>query len=129
MPSKDLSRPTELLVVVLWIGWYFGARAALSATPPVEWARVCVALSPLLPTFAAMWCARRALRGLDELEKRVQLEALAFAFMMAIALLWVLGLLELAVTLDPSNWSYRHVWAMLPLFYFVGLALAWRRYK
>jgi hypothetical protein len=38
-------------------------------------------------------------------------------------------LLELAIGLDPKDWSYRHVWIYLPLFYFVGLAIAWRRYK
>jgi len=54
---------------------------------------------------------------------------LAFAFPMAILLLMVLGLLQLAIPLSPEDWSYRHVWSFLPLFYFAGLALAWRKYK
>ena len=57
------------------------------------------------------------------------MEALAFAFPLSIFLLMFLGLLQLAVELSPENWSYRHVWVFLPIFYFAGLALAWRRYK
>jgi hypothetical protein len=43
--------------------------------------------------------------------------------------LMTLGLLQLAVELPVEDWSYRHVWIYLPLFYFAGLGLAWRRYK
>jgi hypothetical protein len=43
-------------------------------------------------------------------------------------LLMALGLLELAVPLSRDDWSYRHVWAMLPILYYGGLALARRRY-
>jgi hypothetical protein len=47
---------------------------------------------------------------------------------MALLLIMTLGLLELAITLNRDDWSYRHVWAMLPLFYLVGIVLARRRY-
>jgi hypothetical protein len=30
--------------------------------------------------------------------------------------------------LSPQDWSYRHVWFFLPLFYFVGLGIARRKY-
>ena len=39
-----------------------------------------------------------------------------------------LGLLEIAMPLDPADWSYRHVWAMMPLLY-IGLWRANRRYQ
>jgi hypothetical protein len=30
----------------------------------------------------------------------------------------------------PSlDWSYRHVWYYLPLFYFIGIVVSWRRYR
>ncbi len=40
-----------------------------------------------------------------------------------------LGLLDLAITLNPDDFSLRHVWAMLPILYYVGLWRAKRRYE
>ncbi|RIK73904.1 hypothetical protein DCC62_16355 [candidate division KSB1 bacterium] len=66
---------------------------------------------------------------MDELERRIQLEALVIAFPLAILLIMTLGLLELAVPLSPENWSYRHIWPFLTMFYFIGLAIARKRYE
>ena len=68
------------------------------------------------------------IRQLDELERRIHLEALAVAFPLGILLLMTLGLLQRAITLKFEDWSYGHVWPFMFLFYFVGLALARRRY-
>ena len=66
---------------------------------------------------------------MDELERRIELEALAFAFPIAVVLLMTLGLLDLATPLNPDDWSLRHVWAMMPALYFMGLWRAKRRYQ
>ena len=41
----------------------------------------------------------------------------------------VLGLFELATGLNPEDWSYRHTWPIVVIFYFFGYARAWRRYQ
>ena len=51
------------------------------------------------------------------------------AYPLAILLLVTLGFLQLAIDLPAEDWSYRHVWALLPCFYFLVLAIAWRRYR
>jgi hypothetical protein len=71
----------------------------------------------------------RGAREMDELERRIQLEALAIAFILALLLIMTLGLMELAITLNRDDWSYRHVWAMLPMFYFGGVVWARKRYS
>ena len=68
------------------------------------------------------------LRQLDELQKRIQLEALAIAFPLALLLLMMLGLLERITGLPKDDLSYRHVWPIVALFYFVGMVFARRRY-
>ncbi len=68
-------------------------------------------------------------RGLDELERRIQLEALAIAFPLTMVLLMTLGILELFIALPANDLSYRHVWAFLPIFYFFGLTIARRKYN
>lgn len=114
---------------VLFVLAYAVARAGLKLAGPSPGPRVALALLPV-PFFA--WFLLRfvaGIRTLDELQRRIQLEALAVAFPLTLLLLMTLGLLELAVGLDPGNWSCRHAWAFLPLFYFLGVVLAARRYR
>jgi hypothetical protein len=121
-----LSRP--LVWGAAWFIAWFGARVVLESKSVPTWARVIAALAPTPIAGMALFTIIRAARDLDELERRIQLEALAFAFVLAVLLLMTLGLMELAITLNRDDWSYRHVWAMLPMLYFGGLALARRRY-
>jgi hypothetical protein len=89
---------------------------------------VVAALAPTPVAAGALLALIRSARDLDELEKRIQLEALGVAFVLAILLLMTLGLIELAIPLNRDDWSFRHVWAMLPMLYFGGLVMARRRY-
>jgi hypothetical protein len=117
-------------VTLAWIVLYFAARVALHRLEMEPWLRVGIALVPVVPFIAVLWLIAVAVRGdMDELERRVHLEALALAFPLAMVLLMTLGLLQRAVPLPFEDWSYAHVWVYLPLFYFVGLAFAWRRYR
>ncbi len=116
-------------VAVVWILTYFVSRGVLETADLSSTARIVVALIPAIPFAAFLWLWITNIGQLDEMERKIQMEALAFAFPMAILLLMVLGLLQLAIPLSPEDWSYRHVWSFLPLFYFAGLALAWRKYK
>lgn len=117
-------------VVALWAVVFFGARLALDKDLQLPaWAKVTAALAPILPTALLLWVVVGAIRGLDELHRRVHLEALAIAFPLAILLLVTLGFLQLAIDLPAEDWSYRHVWPLLPVFYLVGLCVAWRHYK
>lgn len=117
--------------IVVWGLSYIAARLALDVDLDLRpaWLRVGAALLPVIPTVLALLAIGAGLREADELHRRVHLEALAIAYPVAILLLMTLGLLELAVGLNPQDWSYRHTWIYLPLFYFMGLWLAWRRYR
>jgi len=133
MPAKSVATQTPLLArPMLWGATWFvawlGARMVLESASVPTWGRVMAALAPAPIAGAALYTIIRGARELDELEQRIQLEALAFAFVLAVLLLMTLGLMELAITLNRNDWSYRHVWAMLPMLYFAGLALARRRY-
>ncbi|HEX9565100.1 MAG TPA: hypothetical protein VF981_14050 [Gemmatimonadaceae bacterium] len=133
MVTKSATQPVPIVARPFFWGaaWFiawFGARIALESPAVPTWGRVIAALAPTPIAAAALLTIVRAARELDELEQRIQLEALAVAFVLAVLLLMTLGLLELAVTLNRDDWSYRHVWAMLPAMYFLGLTFARRRY-
>ena len=120
-----------IAATVFWVLSFIVARGALDKELNLQpaWLRVAAALLPILPTAVFLWFVVAAVRGLDELHRRVHLEALVIAYPLAILLLMTLGFLQLAIELPPEDWSYRHVWAFLPLFYFFGLGIAWRRYR
>lgn len=133
MSAKSLATRTPLLARPMlwgaaWFAAWIGARMVLESASVPPWGRVMAALAPTPIAGAALYTIIRGARDLDELEQRIQLEALAFAFVLAVLLLMTLGLMELAITLNRDDWSYRHVWAMLPMLYFAGLAFARRRY-
>jgi hypothetical protein len=114
---------------LIWLLAFFASRGAIEVLPLSAGWRVAVALAPLAPFLVFLWRVIAATRGMDELQRRIQLEALAVAFLLSVVLLMTLGLLQLAIELPAEDWSFRHIWFLLPAFYFAGLAFAWRRYR
>lgn len=118
-----------LTATLLWIAAFIAARFWLKSALLPHGLRLAIALLPL-PFFAVMlWGVLRDIGRQDELERRIHLEALAVAFPLSILLLMTLGLLQLAMPLNPDDWSYRHIWPFPFAFYFLGLAMARRRYS
>ena len=112
------------------LSWF--ASSSVLRERLVEWVDAAPALSR---TYIQTIC----LPGVEVFARLVPLGefSVAVAFLLggytrlaaALGLLMVLGLLQLAVDLSQDDWSYRHLWMLLPLFYFIGLAVAWRRYR
>jgi hypothetical protein len=88
--------------------------------------RDAIALSPMLPAAAMAWIVLRELRRMDELQRRIQLEALGFSFAGTAILTFSYGFLE---GLGYPRLSMFTVWPMLAVLWIVGLALARRRYQ
>jgi len=126
-PGSIITRP--IFWTSAWVISWLGARVVLEATTLPTWVRVAAAIAPVALGAVALLTIVREARELDELEKRIQLEALAIAFLLSMLLIMTLGLMELAVTLNRNDWSYRHVWPMLFLFYVGGLVFARKRYS
>lgn len=127
MASRGSSR-TIFAAGALWLVSFVMARVMLEATALGPVVRIGAALLPL-PFFAAFLILFiRSVRAADELERRVQGEALAIAYPLALVLLMTLALMERAVGLSFQDWSYMHAWIYLPIFYLAGLAIARQRY-
>lgn len=120
---------TRLLVRgLLWGSIYLLARGLLELTTLTPPMRVAVALLPL-PFFVwYLWTWTRGVGEMDELQRRIELEALGFAFPATLIFLMTVGLLDLAVALDAEYFSLHHIWLMLPVLYYIGLWRAKRRY-
>lgn len=66
--------------------------------------------------------------AMDELERRIQLEAAVIGFTLAIMLIMTLGLLDLVIILKKEDWGYRHLIPFFVAFYFLGLYITKRKY-
>ena len=121
---------TRLLIRgLLWASVYLLSRGLLELTISSSAARIAIALIPTPFFIWYLWTWMKGVSQMDELQRRIELEALGFAFPAAVVFLMTIGLLDLAVTLNPDDWSLHHVWLMLPLLYYVGLFRAKRRYE
>jgi hypothetical protein len=124
------SSSAVLVAAAAWLGVYFAARLGLQhmRAGSVE-AIVIAAVVPTFAFFAFVWVVQRAVRRADELQRLVQLDALAFAFSTTICVLMGLGLLDIAhggrLEFPPlADW-----WTLLPVLYAICLAVAKRRYR
>lgn len=118
-----------LIAGLLWMSIYLIARGLLALDFGTPLVRAAIALAPVPFFIWYLWTWTNRLTEMDELERRIELEALGFAFPAILVLLMALGLLDIAITLNPDDFSLRQLWFMLPLMYYIGLWRAKRRYR
>ncbi len=102
-----------------------GSIALLGSYGDTGW-RYPLALSPILPAAMALLAFVRFFRAVDELEQRVHLEGLAFAFGASALATFAYGFLE-GAGFPHLNWTF--VWPVMATFWGVGNVLARRRYR
>jgi hypothetical protein len=104
-----------LLVSVHW----------LKHNPAAPW-KYAIAVLPIFPLLLVPMSVIRCLRELDELQRKIQLEALAFAFTATAIVTLTYGFLENA---GLPNQSWVWVWPIMGVFWSIGQAVARQRYK
>ena len=115
--------------IVLFVGTWSVARGLLKQTELSQTVRVILALLPIAPFAWMLWKFISGITSLDELQKKIQLEALAIAYPVMMVFLMTLGLLDIAVGLSYENFGLKHLWYYMPIFYFLGVFIATRRYQ
>ena len=91
--------------------------------------RLVVALLPLLPSLGYVYCVVRMFRRVDELQRRIQLESLGFAFPATAILAMAVDLLEQAKILPAVHWGWAGLVTAMSLFWLSGWFIACRRYR
>jgi hypothetical protein len=91
--------------------------------------RLALVILPLLPALGYMGCVVRMLRRVDELQRRIQFEAIGFAFAATVILVMCVDLLEQAKILPPIHWGWSGLTAAMAVLWGVGNVIANRRYR
>ncbi|MGK6313569.1 hypothetical protein [Neorhizobium sp. DT-125] len=108
----------------------YGASVALMAyvLPLVEnpILRPLVALLPMVPALTVCWVVLRQLRRMDELQQRIQIEAIGLAFAGTAVITFGYGFLEIV---GFSRLSMFVVWPLMATLWIVGTIVGNRRYR
>lgn len=92
--------------------------------PHAAW-RIPVAVAPVIPICFALWAFLRALGRMDELQRRIQLNAIGIGFGATGIVTFTYGFLELV---GFPMMSYLWVLPMMAVFWGIGTAFATWRY-
>lgn len=71
----------------------------------------------------------QSIKLLDEVQIRIQFEAVTVAFALSLLLVMGLGMLGLVKNLGLDSISYLYIFPLLFLFYFIGLFISKRKYR
>lgn len=113
---------------LVWAASFIAARLILEQTDLSVGVRLILAFGPTLPFAGFLFGAIHLSREADELERRVQIEALATGFSFTLLLVATLALAQRAGFAKYEDFSYGHILPMLIIFYLGGLVVARRRY-
>ncbi len=98
----------------------------LNASPHSAWWRIPLAVTPMVPAIFMMLAVMRFYNRMDELQRRMQLEALAFGFAGTAILTFSYGFLE-GVGFPHLSWLF--VWPLMGTLWILGKVIARRRYS
>ena len=84
-----------------------------------------IAMAPMIPAAGACWAMLRQLRRIDEMQRRVQLEALALSFAGTALITFSYGFLE---GVGYPRMSMFVVWPIMATLWIIALFVCHRRY-
>ena len=111
------------LTILAYLMVLVGTVTLLQANPDAAW-RYYVAALPLIPAGLVIWVFMRSLARLDEVQKRIQVQAFGFAIGATALLTFGYGFLE-GAGLPHLSWTY--VLPLMAVLWALGVAMfRWR---
>ncbi len=115
----------------MWMGGYvvaiFGGSLLVGGPPRPDAPHLAAAIIPLVPLFFALSETFRAVRAMDELQRRINVDALLLSLLGTIAIVLGVGLLQFIAGIP----LFGVFWLWLPIcgLYAIGVFLGQRRYS
>jgi hypothetical protein len=116
-----------ICIAIAAAGIDIGASLALRHPDFGPTTRIAIALLPLPGNIALIAIVLRAIRRLDDFQKRVHFEAVTVAFLSTGVAVFVYGYLQKAQAVGPLNMGL--IWAFMLIFYAAGYFIAVSHYK
>lgn len=91
-----------------------------------DWLRISLSIAPMLPVAAICWIVFRSISRLDEMQRKLQLEALSLAFAGTALITFGYGFLE---GIGLPRLSMFVVWPLMAVLWVAGLVIGRIRYR
>src|SRR5487761_513394 len=113
------------LAMLAYLMVLVGSVIVVQANPGASW-RYVVVLLPVAPAAFVIWLFVRALARLDEMQKRIQMQAFGFSLGSTALITFGYGFLE-GAGLPQLNWTY--VLPLMAVLWAIGAAIFTWRYR
>lgn len=126
--SKKQMNKLILFASILWAISYL---ISLNFIKEYELSREVKIMLSLIPTITfglLIFFYIKSINLMDEVERRIHLEAAVFAFAVGLALLMTIGILDTAFDLNKEIWGFRKMFLYFFILYFIGIALSKNKY-
>jgi len=117
-----------VLSVVLWIVTYTICLLTIKKFSPDTTTGIVLSFLPVVTFALFIYSIIRGVASMDEVEIRIQMEAVVIAFSLGLLMIMTLGLLDLVVVVNKEDWGYRHLVPYFAIFYFIGVVISKRKY-
>lgn len=118
-----------LVYAIIWVVSYILSLYTLKTFAIFFAVGTLLTIIPILAFALFIYKYYRSIFFLDEVAIKIQMEATILAFSLGLLLLMALSLIELYYPLNKENWSFRHLIPYFFIFYFIGYAVASRKYN
>ena len=118
-----------ILYSLLWAVVYIICLVVIKNAELPKSAGVMLSFLPTITFVLFIYNFIKRIGSMDEVERRIQLEAIVWAFSLGLLLLMTRGLLDLVVTFKKGEWGY--IDFIIPCFfafYFLGILISKRKY-
>ena len=112
--------------LVLYAVLLVGANAVERAAQPAGYLKLAINLVPMIGMIAAAWAILRGLWRMDEMQRRIQLDAIAISFLGTALVTFGWGFAEGAGL--PHLRAFT-VWPIMGTLWALGMVFAQRRYR
>ncbi len=118
-----------LFYAILWAVVYIACLLLVKKSEPPKTLGIIISFMPTITFALFLHNFIKGINSMDEVERRIQLEATVWGFSLGLLLLMTLGLLDFVVILNKEDWGYTHLIPFFFVFYFLGIFISRRKYN
>lgn len=126
-PAKHLNERVPVYAII-WCISYIGSLLALKKLGLATEAGIVLTIVTVLSFVVFVYKFYRSIYFMDEVQIKIQMEAVVIAFSFVLVTSMALGLIELVLPLNKEDWNFRLLVPLFVSFYFFGLFISKRKY-
>lgn len=129
MNKVNFLKEKVYIYAIIWLISYCGCLGAIKTFSLPKPLGIFLVIIPIITFVIFAYKYYSSFKYMDEVEIKIEMEAVVIAFVLGFITLMKLGLFDLVITLNKEDWSYRHLLPIFAVYYFIGLFITKRKYN